>query len=842
MTRTAAATLTGTPEYLLENHPWARQWRGEWIGQKPVPSSKDRMARGARTAPFSRHLYRSTLTVDTLPTTAPLRLTADSRYVLYVNGEEAGRGPVRSQPRKLHYDSYDVAALLQEGSNQVVVLVTYYGAANSFWQPAAGTGNFGSTGVLALEMQLGQDWFVSGADWEVQHATAWSEPPRRGFAGGVPVEVFDARLLEPEWKEGTGGTWSAAHVQPVVHLSGLGATRPPSDPFGALLPRPIGACGGDEVAPVAAAMGNSRPLATAAEDPVDNVRTLWHGLTSAMAEVQPGDVGFDVTGPVTRAISFDFGRIVAGHTAFSLEAPAGTTIDILYREAPDTTPETAGHHAPRTGARYIARGRDDTFVAQEINGLRWISMIITVPHAGTVRLSNLRVREYLSQRTGTSYFRSSDAELDKLYLAGIRTVALNSLDAYVDCPTREQRSWVGDAVVHQMVNLTTSEDWRLPHWYIELANSPRPDGILPMSVVGDLEHSQGFTIPEWSLYWVHGLHNIFRYTADRDTLTAAAPTARRILEWFVPYLTDGGLLANLPEWTLTDWSSIFLNGESSIDTAFWAAGLLEYADIAEFLGNAGDASWAKALYVKVRTGYEIFWDERRGTYIDHIVDGTPQPAASQISGALAITSGLAPAHRISRVIDWISNPVRQVTRSWIGGNGTYDEEKIARQIKGDRLVDWNTESETVVAQPFASFLVHDAYAKAQRPDLILSSIRRWSTFLQDGWDTFGECWGWGTPAHGWSSTPTRDLIQHIAGVAPAEPGFTRAKISPAYGTVDRLEASTPTPYGSIEITLSGSAVTVNSPIQYTLVHADGRETHHPAGRAERTAAALSGGN
>jgi len=187
------------------------------------------------------------------------------------------------------------------------------------------------------------------------------------------------------------------------------------------------------------------------------------------------------------------------------------------------------------------------------------------------------------------------------------------------------------------------------------------------------------------------------------------------------------------------------------------------------------------MYAKICGGYEAFWDEKRGTYIDHILDEEPQPAASQIAGAPAIISGLAPAHRTARIIDWISDPDRHVTRSCIGSNGTYDEEKIARQIKGDRQVDWNPQTQTVVAQPFASFLVHDAYTEAGRTDLILGNLRRWSTYLQDGWDTFGECWGWGTPAHGWSSTPTRDLIQHITGVNPAEPGFIRAKISPAYG-------------------------------------------------------------
>jgi alpha-L-rhamnosidase len=46
---------------------------------------------------------------------------------------------------------------------------------------------------------------------------------------------------------------------------------------------------------------------------------------------------------------------------------------------------------------------------------------------------------------------------------------------------------VGDSVVHQMVHLATNTDWRLAWQYLNLGNSPRYDGILPMSVGGDIE-------------------------------------------------------------------------------------------------------------------------------------------------------------------------------------------------------------------------------------------------------------------------------------------------------------------------------------------------------------------
>ena len=63
------------------------------------------------------------------------RITADSRYVLYVNGQEVSRGPVRSQPRRMMYDLVDLAPYLKAGENLIAVYVKYYGRPNSFYIP-----------------------------------------------------------------------------------------------------------------------------------------------------------------------------------------------------------------------------------------------------------------------------------------------------------------------------------------------------------------------------------------------------------------------------------------------------------------------------------------------------------------------------------------------------------------------------------------------------------------------------------------------------------------------------------------------------------------------------------
>ena len=197
-------------------------------------------------------------------------------------------------------------------------------------------------------------------------------------------------------------------------------------------------------------------------------------------------------------------------------------------------------------------------------------------------------------------------------------MALNSWDAFMDCPTREQRAWVGDAVVHQMVHLLTNTDWRLAWHYLELGNSPRSDGILPMSVAGDVEASGGVTIPDWSLHWVHGVHNLYRFTGDRSLVKSYMPTIERVLRWFLPYQTESGVLQDVVEWNLIDWSSLFSGDQSAIVTASWARGLREFAEMAAWLGENASQAWAEEVYAKVKGGFEIFWDEERGTYVDYV--------------------------------------------------------------------------------------------------------------------------------------------------------------------------------------------------------------------------------
>ena len=795
------------------------RWHGHWIWAEPPPPPTNPFAGlgGEQQPPAEAHgLFRKTFALDEVPERAPARITADSRYVLYVNGQEATRGPVRSQPRRLCYDLLDLAPYLQVGENVVAVHVRYYGYPRSFWMPASANMTLGKTGIMVFEADLGAaGWLVSDGSWKGHKSDAWeSLPPGGGpIGGGVPVEVLDARRLPSRWEAPAydDGDWGQAAVIPALHMGGYAHTQPPTDPYGPLYPRTMAFLGGETVAPVGCVVESlAGKVDLTAVAPGERVQASLSAEASCLADASL-PLRIDVPAGGAVRLVLDLGRIVSGLVQFDLDAPAGTVIDLAYAEDP-LAAEAHGPFGAHLGARYVARGENDVFEAQDTNGLRYAYLLVHGV-AGGVTLKRFAVRELIYPWTEGASLSCSDEDLNRLYQAGIRTVALNSHDAFLDCPTREQRAWVGDSVVHQMIHLATNLDWRLAWRYLDVGNSPRPDGILPMSVAGDVEWSGGVTIPDWSLHWVHGVYNLYRFAGDRARVKELMPTVERILRWYLPFQTAEGYLKDLTEWNLVDWAAISGQDSSGVITALWARGLREFAEMADWLGENASRAWADEMYTKIEAGFDAFWDEERGSYVDHIVDGVRQPEMSQLGGAFAIVSGLAPQERWPRIIETITDPEKLVVRSWTGGeSGDYDPEKMRKQMLGIYEPDWDVEREVVIGQPFISYVVHDAVAAAGMADRLPRLYRRWLQFLQGGYDTIGECWGWGTHVHGWSCTPTKDLVFYTLGVTPAEPGYAVARIAPRLGELAWIEGRVPTPHGLIHVRAEAQQVVVDSPV------------------------------
>ncbi|WP_154664842.1 family 78 glycoside hydrolase catalytic domain [Allorhizobium undicola] len=812
---------------------FSKAWHGHWIWIEDAS-----LAAGSPIAPDRRErepsmaLFRTSATLDRVPAAVPVRLTADSRYRLYVNDILVGRGPVRAQPRRLTYDRYDLAPFLKPGVNTIAVEVLYYGRSNSLWMPAVGNATLGRSGVLVFEAFVdGKPWCVSDENWSACLCKGFMndahDPQANMVGGGVPAESHDARNRSARWTSPDFDDSDWARARPIlpIHMGGPGRSRPPADPYGPLTGHALPAFHERRLGPVGIraeqVSGTVRrdlaPPAARIEKSCLEENCLV-SRTAILPATMAGKAGHH------NRLVLDFGEIVAGYVRFELEAEAGLEIDIAYLEEPITAPAHFGAHG---GTRYTARGQADAFETFGRQGFRYAILVSDGPFT----LTGFEVVESLYPWSG-DYTFSSDMPLhNALYCASKRTVALNSWDCFIDCPSREQRAWAGDSVVHLMTHLVANGDWALCWRHLELTASPRPDGILPMSVGGDVEFGEGFTIPDWSLHWLHGLYLLFLHSGDKARLQALMPVAEGILRWFLPYRNDDGLLEDVAEWCLVDWSSVHTRGLNAPVNGLWARGLREFAALSDWLGDGGRAAWARNLYQELHSGFEIFWDETRGLYVDQVRNGQRFAAANQISTALAIVAGLCPAGRLGRAGKALQRNL--VYRSWLFGPEEPHERghRFRSIVTSSYQPDWDIENEIVSAEPFMSYVVHDAMAMADpEGHALLDSLQRWKAHLEGGYRSFRERWGGGSHAHGWSSTPARDLVWNVLGLTPAEPGYAKASLRPQPGTLKMIRASIPTPHGAIEVEIDGGLVSLVSPVPIEIHRQNGLPVTIPAGK------------
>ena len=806
---------------LTHPEPFEGRWRGRWIWAGRPAITTETATRAVLADPTDTVvLLRREVevpfiaaTAPFVPAPAPCRIWTDGRYVLAVNGVEAARGPVRSDPRRAHYDVVDLAPYLHEGTNVIAVTARHFGTATSWWTPVPPTYTLGA-GSVVFEALIGEEWIVSDRSWRALPGDAWSPVPVPGDVACLPLESFDSRRHPTGWELAgfDDSEWRRATEITPVHTGSHGDPRPPSEPFGMLRPPVRASFPGGELHPAALTAMTTVSGAARTADPVQQVFEDERVGPAGAAEADSGG-----SEPIHR-FNFDLGRIAAGTLRLEVEAEAGTVIDIAAAEHLDADGRlvSLGQHA---GLRYVCRGGGpERFESFDVIGARHLHSSVRAaigsrqPSAPSLSIA---IADRHRPRPEGASFECSDPLLERIFEVGLRTVDLCALDAYVDCPTREQRAWTGDSVVHQMVDLVTNPDWSMARWHPELAAQPRGDGMLVMAAASDFAADDRMFVPDWSLHWVRSVFNLYRYTGDRALVAELMPVAERTVRWFEQYLGADDLLHHVSGWLLLDWSSVYSYDCSSTLNALWARALEDLAEMSDWLGNAGTAAWARGRYASVVAAFEAFWDPKREVYVDHIVDGSQQAAAAQHPGAAALAAGIVPDDRVAAVVAGITDRSRLIRHSWVMDPLTVDgaSDGFVHLVMGYPEPTWDAEHEMVEAQPFFRYVVHDGLARAGRADLIADLCRDWSVFLDADETTWPECWTGGTHCHGWSSTPTRDLIVGTLGITPAEPGYASVRVVPALGGLEWARATVPTPHGPITVEArADGTVTVASPV------------------------------
>jgi alpha-L-rhamnosidase len=764
---------------------WPITWDARWIwaGPAPLPVGPIGAAGIPPKETWNRFCYlRRTLQLDSVPASVPARVTADSRFVLFVNGVEVARGPARSIPERLAWTEVDLAPYLRPGRNAIAALVRFYGVPGPWWRPAAPSFLLGF-GSFAFESPV--IGVISDATWKGRAAPYRQDVVRSAALPVPPTEILNGASIPAGWNDAPfdDSDWLPA-VELLAGTLSQNRTRIPVEPFTS--PEH------DDIAPL-----TSIPIALK--------ELSRHGVTALKSDDPRGaypTAEQSADGPDT-IINFDAGMITLATPWAIVHGPAGSTVDVYCGE--DVRDDGSAETQPRQFAlRYILRGGDAERVeSYEAVGFRYLSIVARtgaqIESAGAIE------RRY--PRGDEAYFECDDPALNKIWRVGARTLELCSTDAFIDCPGREQRAWLGDSYIHALLTYTTNTDWRLVRRHLRIcAHSRRGDGLLAMAAACDFSISST-TIPDYSLHWIRALARYFEYSGDSATVRELMPTAVGILSAFERYRAPDGLIRGMPGWIFIDWAMTERSDVTGALDALYAAALDDYASLAEtVLADSREAADARARAERTRRAFELLWDDAAGVYVDAADRNRPRRRVSQQTNAIAIVSGCAPRDRWPRMLDYILDESRVVVTPTISDNmAAYRKQ---RMDPGDHMK-FDLEHDVVAAQPFFSHILHDAIVRAGRRDLIPARCMKWWPQIERGDTSFEEYWdaraGTGSRCHAWSATPTYDLTTWILGVRPAAPGYSRAEIAPHFGKLRHLEGRVPTPRGLIEVKLDREA-------------------------------------
>ncbi len=173
-------------------------------------------------------------------------------------------------------------------------------------------------------------------------------------------------------------------------------------------------------------------------------------------------------------------------------------------------------------------------------------------------------------------FAGDDGIMKGIYNAAIETYRANSVDIYMDCPSRERAGWLCDSFFTSRVEYALTGKSVLERAFLQNFLLPEsfefiPQGMLPMCYPSD--HYDKTYIPNWAMWYAVELCEYFIRTGDREFVDGARDKMYTLVDFFGKYENEYGLLEKLESWVFLEWSK---SNELTQDVSFASNMLYSY--------------------------------------------------------------------------------------------------------------------------------------------------------------------------------------------------------------------------------------------------------------------------
>jgi len=742
--------------------PPSRAWHAAWITHPTAPLRE----------PIVLH-FRRALTLASVPATYPVRVSADNRFILYVNGHRAGQGPARGDLAHWRYERFDIAPFLQPGPNLVTATVWNFG----IYAPLAQITD--RTAFLLESETIGSDSISTPEGWLVEQETGHRPIPRpvptgrngfwdymaAGFGEEINASQYDWRWNEPA-PPGPGWVPASSPMRELIYPNAANAHPRDLDSPNtwSLVPDLLPAM---EYSPTqAGSMVRADSVDSIAADPA-----LFHSFPASPIVIPPGSHVH---------LLLDRKTLTTAYPKITVSGGKNSKITLTYAEALYDQNHQKGDRDAidgRTAIGVFDRFLPDGGVHRDFEPLWWREWryldlnIETADEPLTLEALTANFTAYPFQQQAS--FHSPDPDLDKIWEISWRTARVNAHETYMDAPYYEQLQYIGDTRVQALISYVVAGDSLLARQAIDAFDQSRTsDGLTLSRYPASLPQP----IPTFSLIYIGMLHDYWMYRPDPDGLIRSKlEGVRSILDWYAGYREPAGLLRKTPGWSFVDWVSgkeeiptYDANGVSCVTSLHYLGALDQAADLENALGDSilgqRDRSQAQSLRTEIA---RRCWSPTRNL----LADNPELKNFSQQANILAVLYDVIPHDRQADV------------------------------LKRILAIDPGTTPDGILsASYYFRFYLARALDHAGLADQYLASIAPWRKMLPLHFSTWPETPGeTRSDSHAWSAHPIYDLLTLVAGIEPSSPGFATVRIAPHLGDLPSLTAQFPHPQGLIAV-------------------------------------------
>ena len=693
-------------------------------------------------------------------------VSADERFILFLDGEEIARGPHRGMPERWFFQSYEMSLAAGEHVLEAVVwqLGGHAPLAQLSWR-----GGF----ILKAEGTYDAQLTTGKAAWTVAelHGTrmtgkgesrAWGvgsecEVTGTSFYAEIPdaAEFHAAKIVRPALKNDNNGLRTEGWLLfPSALPDQMRVRRRPgafkavrADAFGNA-PFAAADASSPYVASLNALLSGARPVKI---PPNTSVRAIWDlgDYYCAYPElVVAGGTGAEVRWKWTESLLDANGR-KGDRAAFD-----GKTIGKPF------------------GDRFLPDGRSHgLFTSPWWRCGRWCQLEIKTADA-PIDLVALSVIETRYPAGPQAYFECDDATIPDIRRICTRALQMCSHEMFFDCPYYEQQMYPGDTRVQMLATGALHADDRLVRQSMTLlGEAQRPNGFIPMNFPSRMTQESG----TYTMCWVDMFRDYMMWRDGEAFVRARMPGVRRALDGLAAYETAAGLLGRMPGWSFTDYTRPWRNGLppygkkdglSAIENLQYLHALQNAAAVETALGGRHFAEhYAEKATTLARNVLAAFWCSGRGL----MADTTDLDSFSEQVQSLAVITGILDPGQRESVARALADPPEGMTPATV----------------------------------YFSHYLFDALFALGRSDVFFKRLDLWRRYVSLNMSTLQESPGQPTrdprsDCHAWGAHPLYHLQAHVAGVQPAKPFFRTVRVAPQPGPLAFIKSGTPTPAGLVE--------------------------------------------